>query len=78
VAHWVKNCHSVCEHLSAIPGLAQWVSNLALLQAVVQSSVAKPVVKASSCSSDLTLSWGTSLCHSCSLKRKKNAYDDQL
>ena len=33
VAQWVKNQHSVGEDQGSIPGLAQWVKDLALPQA---------------------------------------------
>ena len=36
VLHWVKNPASIHEDVASIPGLAQWVKDLALLQAVAQ------------------------------------------
>ena len=54
--------HSVCEDASSIPGLAQWVKALALLQAAAQ---------ACSYSSCLIPSLGTSICHRYGPKNKK-------
>ena len=36
VAQWVTNLTSICKDTGFIPGLAQWVKDLVLLQAVMQ------------------------------------------
>ena len=60
----------------SIPGLAQWVKDLALSWAVVQvadtarSGVAVAVAQASGYSSDSTPSLETSICHGYNLKKK--------
>ena len=35
--HWLRTQHSFRKDVGLIPGLAQWVKDLALLQAVVQA-----------------------------------------
>ena len=72
---------SIHEDVGLIPGLDQWVSGLRIqhccelwyrLQTQLGSLVAVAVVKASSCSSDLTPSLGTSLgCRYSSKKQNK-------
>ena len=52
--------------MDTIPGLAQWVKDLALLWAVVS---------ASSCSSDSPLSLGTSICRGVALKKNLVQHD---
>ena len=61
----------------SIPGFAQWVKDLALLelwcrsQTQLRSHVTVAVVQAGSCSFDSTPSLGTSICHRCGPKKKK-------
>ena len=67
---------SIKEYASLIPGLIQWVVDLALPQAAAQikkqltSGLAVVVTQASSCSLYSTPSLGTSICHGCSPKNK--------
>ena len=56
--------HSVCEDVGQFSGLAQSVKDLVFRWVMVQ-------VQASSCSSDLTPSLGTSICHKCGHWKKK-------
>ena len=44
VAQWVKKQHSVHEHVSLIPALAQWVKDLALPQGVIQVTDAAQIL----------------------------------
>ena len=43
----LRTQHSVCEDVGSIPGLAQWVKDLVLLQTGLRSGVAVAMVKAS-------------------------------
>ena len=71
MAQWVKNLMvSVrSEDAGLTPGLAQWVKDMVLSQASVQVLA---VAQTGSCSSDLTPSSGTYICHRCSLRKKTN------
>ena len=77
VAQQVKNLISIYKDAGLIPGFVQWVKDLALCklwhrsQIQLVSSVAVAVAYASSCSSDLSPSLGTSICRRCSPKKKK-------
>ena len=69
------NPTSIHESASLAPGLAQWIKDLAVRelwcrsQMQLRSCIVVAVVQAGSCSSDLTLSLGTSICHGCSPKK---------
>ena len=75
----VTNSTSIHENDSSTAGPTQWVADLPLavscgwcwLQTRLSSGVAVAVVKASSCSSHLISSLGTSLCLRYSPKKKK-------
>ena len=77
VAQWLTNLTITHENMGLIPGLAQglriwhccelWCRS----QRRLISWVAVAVAKASSCSSNLTPSLGTSICHRRGPKKKK-------
>ena len=76
VAQWVKNLTSIHEDAGLIPGLVQGVKNWHCcelqyrLQTQLESGIAVAVAQASSWSSYLTPSPGTSLRHRCTHKKQ--------
>ena len=73
----LRSQHSVCEDEGSIPGLTHWVKDPELLQAAVKvEDVAwiqccRGCSVDCSCSSNLTLSPATSICHMCGRKKKE-------
>ena len=77
MAQHIKNSASIHADASLLPGLTQWVKDLALPQAAVQvtdatqSQIAVAVAQVGRCSSDSTPQPGTCTCRRCSPKKKK-------
>ena len=80
MAQWVKNPTSICEDSGLIPDLAQWVKIQCCLKLRCKSQIwcRSIVLQAGSCSSTLTPSPVTSICHTCSSKKKKKKMNGSL
>ena len=81
MARWVKNLTSNHEDVGSIPGFDPWVriqrcqELQCRLQTRLRTGVAVAVAQGSSCSSNLTLSLGTSICCRFSRKKKKKKHE---
>ena len=79
VAQWVTNLTCTHEDVGLIPGLARWVKVIATSHCCLQTWFGSGIaVSVASCSSDLTLSLGTSICHKCGPKRKKKIFLENI
>ena len=77
MAQWVTNPTGIYDYVGSIPGVIQWIKNLALpelwcrSQTQFRSGFAVAVVEAGSCSLNWTPSLGTSICRRCCPKKQK-------
>ena len=80
----LRTWHRFCNDTGSIPGLAQWVKDLALLQAVVSFTDLAQRCRCCgcgigvSCSSNSTPSLGTSICCRCGHKKKTKQTNKQM